>query len=393
MDPPLAGLRVIDLSTSYAGPTATMFLADMGADVIKVERPEGDDTRHWGPPFVEGESAWFLSANRNKRSICLNLTVPSDRDLLFRLLEGADVLVQSFNPAKLARLGLEPELVRRRFPRLVYCALSGFGLAGPDAELPGYDLIAQARSGLMSVTGEAGRSPQRVSTALSDVVAGIVAAFTIVAALRRQDRTGQGELIDVSLLDADLALLAPRIASFLAGGDEPRPSGATDSVLLPYQPFPTADRPIVVAAGNDRIWRRFCEAIDAPDLLAEEYRTNAARKAQRDHLVTRIQERLARRPSGEWLEIFRQAAVPAALVHSISEALMDPQIVARRSLTSLDNSGNGQAVVLEPPWILGSRPRPMAHQPPPALGQHTAEVLAEIGEVTVDLPEAVESAR
>ncbi len=219
---PLSGVRVVDVSTSYAGPTATMYLGDMGADVVKVERPEtGDDARLWGPPFVGneagGESAWFLSANRNKRSVCLDLSTQEGLAALMRLLGRADVFVENINPAKLEKRGLDPGALRERFPRLIYCALSGFGLDGPDRDRPGYDLIAQARSGLMSVTGAKGGTPQRVSTALSDVVAGMVAAFAVAAALVRQQSTGEGELVDVSLLDADLALMAPRVASFLAG--------------------------------------------------------------------------------------------------------------------------------------------------------------------------------
>jgi crotonobetainyl-CoA:carnitine CoA-transferase CaiB-like acyl-CoA transferase len=372
---PLTGMRVVDLSTSYAGPTATMYLAEMGADVLKIERREGDDTRSWGPPFVDGESAWFISANRNKRSVCLDLTQPEGRDHLFTLLAGADVLVESFNPAKLVKLGIHPDDLRARFPRLIYCALSGFGLDGPDADLPGYDLIAQARSGLMSVTGAAGGSPQRVSTALSDVVAALIAAFAVAAAFRHQERTGEGEVIDVTLLEADLALLAPRVASYLAGDAEPRPSGATDSVLFPYQPFPTADRPIVVAAGNDRIWRRFIAAIDLPELLADEFATNAGRKGRRDFLVAAISERLASEPSAHWLGAFRAAGVPAAPVQSLSEMLLDPQVVARRMVTSVEHpTGGPGAAVLEAPWVLGSRPRPVAHRRPPALGEHAAEV-------------------
>ena len=373
---PLAGMRVIDLSTSYAGPTCTMYLAEMGADVVKIERPEGDDTRGWGPPFVDGESAWFLSANRSKRSVCLDLSRPQGRADLLKLLAEADVLVESFNPAKLRKIGIHPDDLRARFPRLIYCALSGFGLDGPDANLPGYDLIAQARSGLMSVTGAVGGPPQRVSTALSDVVAALISAFAVAAAFRHQERTGEGDLIDVSLLEADLALLSPRVTAYLAGDAEPRPSGATDSVLFPYQPFPTADRPIVVAAGNDRIWRRFVTAIDLPELLADEFATNAGRKDRREYLIAALTAQLADRPSAHWLAACRAAGVPAAPVQTLSELLLDPQVVARRMVTSVDHPGGGAAVaVLEAPWALGSLPRPVRHRRPPALGEHTADLL------------------
>lgn len=267
---PLEGIRVIDASGSYAGPTAAMYLGDLGADVIKVERPRaGDDARHWGPPFVGEDSAWFLSANRNKRSASIDLSTGDGVELLLRLLDGADVFVENLNPGKLESKGLDPETVRARCPRLVYCALSGFGLDGPDRDQPGYDLIAQARSGLMSVTGARGGTPQRVSTALSDIVAGMVATIAIQAALLRRERTGDGELVDVSLLDADLALMAPRIASHLAGEPEPQPSGGTDSVLAIYQPFETADDTIVLAVGNDRMWQRCCDVLDLPELAGD----------------------------------------------------------------------------------------------------------------------------
>jgi len=274
---PLQGLRVIDMTTSYAGPTAAMYLADLGATVIKVERPgHGDDARMWGPPFVNGASAWFASANRNKKSLVLNLRTAEGRAVLARLLEDADVFLQNMNPAKLERMGIDGPTLLQRNPRLVYCAMSGFGLDGPDSDLPGYDLVAQARSGLMSVTGEKGRSPQRVSTALSDVVTGMCAALAINAALVGQARRGVGEIIDVSLLDTDLALMAPRFAAFMAGEPEPAPSGGTDSVLAVYQPFEASDRSMVVAIGNDLMWQRFCEAVGLPELAADPALARAA---------------------------------------------------------------------------------------------------------------------
>jgi crotonobetainyl-CoA:carnitine CoA-transferase CaiB-like acyl-CoA transferase len=385
---PLAGVRVIDLSTSYAGPTASMLLADLGADVVKIERPEvGDDTRHWGPPFIAGRSAWFLSANRNKRSIAIDLRSDGGRQVLDRLLDGADVLIQSFNPAKLADLGLAPDRVRSRWPRLVYCALSGFGAEGPDRDLPGYDLIAQARSGLMSVTGEAGRIPQRVSTALSDVVTGIVAAFAVTAAVRSQEATGEGTYIDVSLLDADLALMAPRIASFLAGEPEPQPSGATDSVLAIYQTFPTADRPIAVAIGNDRMWQRFCRAVGLDELADDDsLATNADRRAHRGRLVDTITRCLSTRKAEEWLEVLRRAEVPSSGVQSLSEVVEDPQVVVRQAIRPLTVGDDGEELgVVQRPWRSDADGEATPHACPPELSQHAAEVLAELGYGTADI--------
>lgn len=396
-EPPLAGVRVVDMTTSYAGPTATMYLADLGADVIKVERPAyGDDARSWGPPFVgeAGMSAWFASANRNKRSIALDLRSSGGREVLDRLLAGANVFAENLNPAKLQDLALAPSVVRRRHPHLIYCAISGFGLTGPDAGRPGYDLVAQARSGMMSVTGEAGGSPQRVSTALSDVVAGMVAALAVTAAIRRQDRTGQGELVDVSLLDADLALMAPRIASFLAGEPEPRPSGGTDSVLAVYQRFETADRPIVVAIGNDVIWRRFCASTGLFD-RGEDQRlsTNEGRRRHRAEVVAAIRRLLATDTAENWLSVLGAAGVPASPVQTLSEVAADPQVTARGTLVPVAVPG-GQAWTVRTPWRYGSPRRASERaasadraafaertaspdRPPPALGGDALDVLRE----------------
>ena len=377
---PLAGIRVIDISTSYAGPTTSMYLGDMGAEVVKVERPgSGDDARSWGPPFVEGESAWFLSANRNKRSVCIDLSTDGGLELLMRLIETADVFVENLNPGKLRQLGLHPDDVRRRCPGLVYCAVSGFGLDGPDHDRPGYDLMAQARSGLMSVTGAKGGTPQRVSTALSDVVAGIIAAFAISSALVGRERTGEGELIDVSLLEGDLALMAPRIAAFAAGAEEPRPSGGTDSVLAIYQPFETGDAPIVLAVGNDRMWARCCGVLELDELAADpELATNAGRRARREEVIEAIAGRLAGRSAREWLQRFAEVGVPCQPVQRLSEVVADPQVVARGSIGTHEHPAAGAYTAVRAPWRLASADRG-PDGPPPLLGAHTLEVLAEAG--------------
>ncbi|WP_051165802.1 CaiB/BaiF CoA transferase family protein [Amycolatopsis orientalis] len=373
---PLAGVRVIDLTTSYAGPTAAMYLADLGADVVKVERPgHGDDTRAWGPPFVGRTSAWFASANRNKRSVELDLRSPEGFSALDELLGGADVFLHNLNPGKLERLGLAPEAVCGRHPRLVYCALSGFGLDGPDSALPGYDLAAQARSGLMSVTGAKGGTPQRVSTALTDIVTGMCAALAVNAALVRQQATGKGDVVDVSLLDSGLALMAPRIAAFLAGEPEPAPSGGTDSVLAVYQPFETADRPLVVAIGNDAMWQRFCAAVDLPALARDPaLADNAGRRAQRDRITGAIAARLAERPAADWMAVLDRADVPCSLVRSLGEVVADPQVKARGSL--LPVPGADGLFTVRSPFRLASVAQPR-NEPSPALGADTEDLLSK----------------
>jgi crotonobetainyl-CoA:carnitine CoA-transferase CaiB-like acyl-CoA transferase len=387
MGRPLDGVRVVDITTSYAGPTASMYLADLGATVIKVERPgAGDDARGWGPPFIDGTSAWFASANRNKSSVVLNLRDEAGREALHRLIQSADVFMQNMNPSKLTRLGIDGESLLARQPRLVYCAMSGFGLDGPDSHLPGYDLVAQARSGLMSVTGEKGRAPQRVSTALSDVVAGMSAAIAINAALVRQARLGIGELIDVSLLDTDLAMMAPRVAAYHAGEPEPAPSGGTDSVLAVYQIFEASDRVIVIAIGNDAMWQRFCTVTGLSDLGADpDLRHNAGRREHRSRVTQQIDELIATKTAGEWLEVLESADVPAALVHTLSEVVGDPQVVARGSLMEVPGS-SGRLVTIRSPFRLASDPRPR-NERFPDLGADTGVVLRGIGYSAQDVAE------
>jgi crotonobetainyl-CoA:carnitine CoA-transferase CaiB-like acyl-CoA transferase len=367
------------MSSSYAGPTASMYLADLGAEVIKVERPGGgDDARSWGPPFVDDTSAWFASANRNKRSLVINLRTVGGDAALRRLVETADVFIENLTPSKLAPRGLDPQTLRTRHPRLVYCAMSGFGLTGPDSTLPGYDLVAQARSGLMSVTGAEGGMPQRVSTALSDIVTGMAAALAISAATVRQRETGEGDVIDVSLLDSDLALMAPRIAAFHAGGPEPAPIGCTDSVLAIYQPFATADQEIVIAIGNDAIWQRFCTAMELPELAADQrLQDNAGRHAHRAVLVQAVQDRLYKDTAARWLDQLTQAGVPCAPVQSLGQVVADKQVLARGALLPTTEEAPG-LVGVRSPFRLASVPEPRS-DPAPAVGADTVAVLREIG--------------
>ncbi|BCJ67996.1 CoA transferase [Polymorphospora rubra] len=382
---------MVDMTTSYAGPTAAMYLADLGATVIKVERPGGgDDARSWGPPFIDGASAWFASANRNKQSVVLNLSTTEGREALLRLLDTADVFLQNMNPAKLKRIGIDGETLRRRNPRLVYCAMSGFGLTGPDSELPGYDLVAQARSGLMSVTGEKGGAPQRVSTALSDVATGMAAAIAVNAALVRQCRTGQGEVIDVSLLDTDLALMAPRVAAYCAGEPEPAPSGGTDSVLALYQPFEAEDRTIVIAIGNDSMWQRFCTAVQLPELGTDpRLSDNAGRRANRSRITELVAQRLATRPAAQWLRLLADVEVPAALVQTLSEVTKDPQVVARGAILPVPGF-HDDLVTIRSPFRLASQQTPR-NERFPTMGADTRTTLLELGYTEEQIDELAEA--
>jgi crotonobetainyl-CoA:carnitine CoA-transferase CaiB-like acyl-CoA transferase len=288
------------------------------------------------------------------------------------------VFLENMNPTKLERLGIDAASLLARNPRLVYCAMSGFGLDGPASPLPGYDLVAQARSGLMSVTGARGGTPQRVSTALSDVVTGMTAALAINAALVRQQRDGQGEVIDVSLLDSDLALMAPRIAAFWAGEPEPAPSGGTDSVLSVYQPFETQDRTIVVAVGNDAMWRRFCDVLGLEDLGAEPgLSDNAGRRRERERITATVGACLRTRPAEDWLRALAAAGVPAASVQSLSEVVEDEQVLARGSLMPVPGSGN-RLVSVRAPFRLRSQPAPR-NDPFPGLGADSLTILKELG--------------
>jgi crotonobetainyl-CoA:carnitine CoA-transferase CaiB-like acyl-CoA transferase len=357
-----------------------MYLGDMGAEVIKVEPVPGDDARSWGPPFVNGEAAWFLSVNRNKQSLCLDIRRPEGRDLLFGLLQSADVFIENLNPSKLEKHGLGLAALLERFPKLVICAVSGFGLSGPDAGLSGYDLIAQARSGIMSVTGDDG-NPQRVSTALSDVAAGTVAAFAIAAALVRQRETGAGEVIDVSLLETDLAFMAPRIASYLAGDPEPRPCGATDSVVAIYQTFQTSDRPIVVAVGNDRIWQRACAALGLTELSDQaDLATNAGRRVRRGEIVEAFQKVFGGMTAEEALQALQSAGVPCSRINSLSEVLSDPQVITRNAVVTQEHPIAGEFRSVGPPWRLASDAGDAtAPTPAPLRGQHGRAILSRLG--------------
>jgi len=374
---PLAGIRVADFSRVLAGPLATMLLADLGADVIKVERPgTGDDTRGWGPPFVGEDAAYFLALNRNKRSVVLDLGTEEGVSAAHKLAVSSDVLVENFRPGLMARFGLDHDSLARTHPRIVYCSLTAFGEEGEAATRPGYDIIVQALSGLMSFTGHPGGEPTKVGVALLDVICGLYAANAIQAALLGREATGLGGRVSVSLFDASVAALVNQAANFLLGGVVPRPMGNAHPNIVPYQLFDSADRPFILAAGNDRLFARTCEVIGLP-LLAQDARfaTNGSRVRNREELIPLLQEAFSRRSAVEWLASLEKASVPCAPVRRVDEVFGSPEGTAM--VQDVDDPVRGLLrLVADPIRLSGTLAE--VRSPPPRLGEHTEEVLREL---------------
>jgi crotonobetainyl-CoA:carnitine CoA-transferase CaiB-like acyl-CoA transferase len=373
---PLSGIRVADFSRVLAGPLATMLLADLGAEVIKIERPEtGDDTRGWGPPFIGGDAAYFLSLNRNKHSVTLDLSSDEGRSAGRRLALASDVVVENFRPGLMERFGLDHGSLAAEHPGLVYCSLTAFG-EGEGAARPGYDIIVQALSGLMSFTGHPGGEPTKVGVALLDVVCGLYASNAIQAALIGRGKTGRGGRVTVSLFDASVAALVNQAANYLLGGLVPEPLGNAHPNIVPYQLFETADRPIILAAGNDRLFERACEVIGRPELAADErFATNAARVRNRDALIPLLSAELASRSAAEWLAALEAAAVPCAPIRTLDEVFASAEGAA--AIQEIDDPARGLLRLVADPIRVGGR-MPPARFPPPLLGEHTDEILAEL---------------
>jgi crotonobetainyl-CoA:carnitine CoA-transferase CaiB-like acyl-CoA transferase len=377
---PLADIRVLDLTRALSGPFATMILGDLGADVIKVEDVwHGDDTRRWGPPFQGDDAAYFLSINRNKRGLSVNMKTPEGREIVQRLAGQADILMENFRPGTAARLGLGYEELSQGNPGLIYASISGYGQTGPSAGWPGYDAVAQAVSGMMSVTGEAGGEPVRSGTSLADVGAGMWALIGILAALHARTATGRGQLIDISLLDGQVAWLTYVAGKYFATGVTPGRYGSAHESLAPYQVFPTADDPLMVAVGSDGLWRRFTAATGLDDLTEDpRYATNPDRVRHRDTLIPRITQALAARGCAEWTDLLNAAGVPAGPVNTVPAALGQPQVAAREMVVELEHPVAGMLSMLGTPLKLSAQPASI-RRPPPVLGQHTDEILAEAG--------------
>lgn len=356
-----------------------MQLADLGADVIKVERPEiGDDTRQWGPPFAGGESAYYLSCNRNKRGITLNFKSNEGRELAARLAERCDVLVENFLPGTLEHWGLGYEALSKRNPRLVYCSITGFGQTGPRRDEPGYDIMIQALAGVMSITGEAGGPPMKLGVAISDIAAGLFACQSILAALYAREKTGRGDYLDVALFDTTLGWLANVGQNYLISGEVPARLGTAHPNIVPYQAFQAADESLMIAVGNDEQFRKFCTLLERPDLAADpKFATNAARVEHRQALLALLASIVRERNAAEWLALLDAAGIPCGPINTVDRAFADRQSVARNMVESISHPTIGPLKLAGSPVKRRNAP-PAAFRPPPTLGEHTDEVLHEL---------------
>lgn len=371
----LQGITVLDLTRVLSGPYCTMMMADQGARVIKVEQPgKGDDTRRWGPPFVNGESSYFMSVNRNKESVTLDFKRPEGRAILDELLARADVLVENFRPGTLAKLGLDYAALAARFPRLIYCSIAGYGQTGPRAREAGYDAVIQAEGGLMSITGSADGSPYRLGVAIADIVTGMFAAQGITAALYVRERTGRGQAIDLAMFDSVVALLTYQAGIYFATGSAPERLGNRHPTIVPYETFRAADGDFVIAVGNDDLWATFCEVTG----FASEprYATNPSRVTHYAELKPALDAWLARETRAHWLERLKGAGVPCGSVRNLREVFSDPQTAARDMLIELEHTAAGLLKVTGIPLKFSATPGSV-RTPPPLLGEHTRPVLVQ----------------
>ena len=380
---PLEGVRVADFTRVLTGPFCTMLLADLGAEVIKIEPPGGDDTRAWGPPFQQSgegrESSYFLSVNRGKRSVVLDLKTPDGLAAARAIIGQADILVENFRPGTLERLGLGWETLHAEFPRLIYGAISGFGQQGPYRDRAGYDVIAQGMGGLMSYNGEEGRPPVRVGVAVADVFAGSLITQALLAALYRREKTGVGTRADVNLLEGVIALGTSQVSRYLAAGEVPAPMGNDHRSIVPYGTFPCGDGFINVAVGNDSLWRRFCTALDLPELAADpDLATNEGRVAHRERLNGLLKTGMGRYTRLEVMRRLDAAGVPCGPVYDMQDVFADEHVQDQGIAVTVPHASLGQTVVTAAPWSFDGA-RPPVRRGPPVLGEHTAEVLRELG--------------
>jgi len=375
----LAGVRILDLTSSIAGPSATWLMGDMGAEVVKVERPAGgDDVRTWGPPFLDGESLWFASVNRNKKSVLLDYSTPEGLELLYGLVAQADIVVANMPSRAAKKLKIDAETLRSRHQELIYVSITGFGLEGERADWTCYDLIAEGYSGIMDLTGPAGAPAQKVGAPAADMLAGQDAAMAAMAALFARTRTGKGCVLDIALVDSMTRFSTCRIVPYLGSGDAPTRTGGTDSVIAIYQSFATADLPMTLAIGNDNIWRRFWEAVGHPEMLERPgLSSNAERRARRGEIVGIIAEILLQKPREEWLALFRATRIQAGPINSVPEVARDEGLLARGTLYRM-RGADGRVVPQVGTGFLVDGKANVPRSAPPLLGEHTEEVLQKL---------------
>jgi crotonobetainyl-CoA:carnitine CoA-transferase CaiB-like acyl-CoA transferase len=382
MPGPLTGIRVVDLTRALAGPYCTLLLGDMGADVVKIEQPgSGDETRQWGPPFVAGESSYFMSVNRNKRSVTLDLKAPTAQEALRRLVQGADVLVENFRPGTMARLGLAPAAALELNPSLVFCSVSGFGQTGPRARQPAYDAILQGMGGIQYLSGEADGGPTRVGVPIADITAGMFAAFAVVSALywRGVDPARRGQVVDTSMLGGQVALLTYQAGRYFATNSAPGRIGNRHASIAPYELFETSDGYVNIAAANEPMWQRFCSAVDLTELLADpRFATNADRVTNRTALSALIDQRFKTLTMAEVTERLERAEVPVGPVYDLAQVFADPQSEHLGLAQPTPHPKVPDLRTTGFPWQLSETP-PAIRQAPPLLGEHTSEVLRELG--------------
>ncbi len=379
MEGPFDGVTVIDLTRVLAGPYCTMILADMGARVIKVEPPRGDDSRGFGP-FLGGKSAYFMSLNRGKESIALDLKAKDDREIFHRLLARADVLVENFRPGTMERLGLDWQRLHPRYPRLVYAALSGFGQNGPLGRQPAYDLVIQAMGGVMSITGNPGGPPVRVGTSIGDLAAGLYAAIGISAALYHREQGGRGMLVDVAMLDCQVSLLENAIARFMASGVPPGPLGSRHPSITPFDAYATGDGYLVIAAGNDKLFARLCRALGREDLAGDQrFADNRLRTRHQAELKRELEAVLAGEGTGHWLQVLGRAGVPCGPINDIAQVVRHPQVAARNMLVSARDPQAGTVTMAGNPVKTSAFADPESRPPAPELDQHRRQILQELG--------------
>jgi formyl-CoA transferase/CoA:oxalate CoA-transferase len=389
----LDDVTVLDLSHALAGPFASTMLGDYGAEIIKIEPLEGEISRVWGPPFYGDEAAYFVNLNRNKKSVAIDLKHPDGKALFFRLLDGADVVLENMRVGSVGRLGIDYDQARARQPRIIYCSVSGFGQDGPYRDRAALDLVVQAESGMISVTGAPGGPGVRAGVSIADITAGMYAAFGIVTALHARERTGRGQYIDVSMLEGQLGILSGMIGAYLADHVVPQPMGTAYGALLPYQTFRTKTRDIAIGIGSDKLWRTFCPLVGLPHLADDpRYVTNAARNANRLSLVAALQEAFAAKAYEDWEAILLPAGIPIGAINTLEAVVEHPQVAARGVLADCDHPVAGRIKMVGPPIRMSETPGAV-RSPAPLLGEHTEQVLRSRLGLRADEIEALRSHR